>query len=124
MSSTTKILSEREKTHGNFSDVAAMGQQLKAVMSMSKNWLALNHAQREALEYVAMKIARILSGDRNYRDHWEDIAGYAILGADCSNTSLATVEKDLVESVREAIQTAAEEEGKETPVLSIFGKNK
>jgi hypothetical protein len=44
------------------------------------------------------------------------------LGADCSNTSLATVEKDLVESVREAIQTAAEEEGRDTPVLSIFGK--
>lgn len=124
MSNTKKILSEREKTHGNFSDVAAMGQQLKAVMSMSKNWLALNHAQREALEYIQMKVARVLSGDRNYRDHWEDIAGYAILGADCSNTSLATVEKDLVESVREAIQTAAEEEGKETPVLSIFGKNK
>ena len=124
MTNTKKILTEREKTHGDFSDVAAMGQQLKMAMSMSKNWLALNHAQREALEYVAMKIARFLSGDRNYRDHWEDIAGYAILGADCSNTSLATVEKDLVESVREAIQTAAEEEGKETPVLSIFGKNK
>jgi hypothetical protein len=122
MSNTKKILSEREKTHGNFSDVAAMGQQLKAVMSMSKNWLALNHAQREALEYIQMKAARILSGDRNYRDHWEDIAGYAILGADCSNTSLATVEKDLVEAVKDAVAVAAEEEGRETPVLSIFGK--
>jgi hypothetical protein len=124
MTETKKILSEREKTHGSFADNAAIGQQLKVVMSMSKNWLALNHAQREALEYVAMKIARILSGDRNFRDHWGDIAGYATLGGQYSNTSLATVEKDLVESVREAIQTAAEEEGKETPVLSIFGKNK
>jgi len=124
MSNTKKILSEREKTHGNFSDVAAVSQQLKVAMSMSKNWLVLNHAQREALEYIATKMGRILSGDRNYRDHWEDIAGYAILGADCSNTSLATVEKDLVESVREAVQMAAEQEGKEAPVLSIFGKNK
>jgi hypothetical protein len=31
------------------------------------------------LEMIAHKIARILSGDPNHRDHWEDIAGYAEL---------------------------------------------
>lgn len=122
MTNTKKILSEREKTHGSFSDVAAVSQQLKVTMSMAKNWLALNHAQREALEYIATKIGRILSGDRNYRDHWEDIAGYATLGADYSNTSLSTVEKDLVEIVKETIESAAKEEDRDVPVLSIFGK--
>lgn len=122
MATTKQILTEREKTHGSFSDVAAVSQQLKVTMSMAKNWLALNHAQREALEYIATKIGRILSGDRNYRDHWEDIAGYATLGADFSNTSLATVEKDLVEIVKETIESAAKEEDRDVPVLSIFGK--
>ena len=34
----------------------------------------------EALEMIAHKIARILSGDADYADNWVDIAGYAQLG--------------------------------------------
>jgi hypothetical protein len=35
--------------------------------------------QVEALEMIAHKIGRILSGDPNHQDHWDDIAGYAKL---------------------------------------------
>ncbi|WP_257617167.1 hypothetical protein [Campylobacter pinnipediorum] len=28
---------------------------------------------------IAHKIARILAGNPNYKDHWDDIAGYATL---------------------------------------------
>jgi hypothetical protein len=35
--------------------------------------------QREALDYIAGKLARILSGQPGYADHWDDIAGYAKL---------------------------------------------
>ena len=35
--------------------------------------------QREALGQITFKIARILSGDPNHPDHWDDIAGYALL---------------------------------------------
>ena len=38
--------------------------------------------QREALEMLALKIARILNGDPNYADSWHDVAGYATLVAD------------------------------------------
>lgn len=31
---------------------------------------------------IAHKIGRILNGDPNYRDSWDDIAGYAKLAAD------------------------------------------
>jgi len=41
----------------------------------------LNNDQREALEMIAHKIARILNGDPNYADNWIDIAGYATLVA-------------------------------------------
>lgn len=42
----------------------------------------LDPDQREALEMIAHKIARILNGDPNYADSWVDIAGYAKLIAD------------------------------------------
>lgn len=126
MSDVKNILSEREKTHGSFADVASMSQQLKAAMSMSKNWLVLNSAQREALEYIAMKMARILSGDRNYRDHWQDIGGYAKLGEEWSNTSLHTVQKELAEAgmptVGEVSFVGAEGKEEKAPVLAIFKK--
>jgi len=34
---------------------------------------------KEALEMIQHKIARILNGDPNYADSWQDIAGYAQL---------------------------------------------
>jgi hypothetical protein len=45
----------------------------------AEGWKRLSVGQREALEMIAHKIARILSGDPNHKDHWEDIAGYAEL---------------------------------------------
>ena len=42
----------------------------------------LDPDQREALEMIAHKIARIVNGDPNYADSWVDIAGYATLVAD------------------------------------------
>jgi len=115
MSDTQRILRERGKTHGNFADNAALSQQLKSAMSSSKNWSALNTAQREALELVAVKISRILGGDKNYCDHWTDVAGYAELGREFSNTSLATVQKNLAEAVLPTISdiTFVEEQGNE-----------
>ena len=37
--------------------------------------------QREALEMIQHKVARILNGDPTYTDNWIDIAGYATLVA-------------------------------------------
>jgi len=45
-----------------------------------------NHSdgQIEALEMICVKMARILAGDPDHADHWDDIAGYARLVArDC-----------------------------------------
>lgn len=38
--------------------------------------------QYEALDMIAHKIARIINGDPDYADSWDDIAGYAKLVAD------------------------------------------
>lgn len=73
------ILDEREKTHGDYYRVAMMAQELKDVMRRGKNWKTLDDTQREALEMIASKIGRILSGNPHEIDHWRDIAGYAAL---------------------------------------------
>jgi hypothetical protein len=71
------ILEEREKTHGAFSEHASFTQQIKAVMRPRRHKCTVT--QNEALEMIAHKIGRILAGDPNYKDHWDDIAGYATL---------------------------------------------
>jgi len=37
-------------------------------------------AQGEAIHMICVKLARIVCGDPNHADHWDDIAGYARLG--------------------------------------------
>lgn len=86
----------KQKTHGNYKDTAETSQNLKSVMAAGKNWDALRPTQREALEMIAVKIARVLSGDANFRDHWDDIEGYAELGGEYAPTSLPQVKLDLV----------------------------
>lgn len=72
------LLVEREKTHGSFSNVAQLAQNIKMTMRNSNR--RINTAQEEALDLIATKIARIICGNPNEKDHWKDISGYALLG--------------------------------------------
>lgn len=72
-------LEQRQHTHGSFSDHAETAQALKAVMKQGKNWDSLSSVQKEALEMIQHKIARILAGNPYEPDHWHDISGYATL---------------------------------------------
>jgi Domain of unknown function (DUF6378) len=74
------MLEVRSKTHGPFASTAAIAQSLKAILREGPNWHRLRPVQREALEMIATKVARILSGDASFADHLADIAGYAKLG--------------------------------------------
>lgn len=75
----TDILNEREKTHGAYASTAAMAQMLKDCFKQSKNWREMDDTERESLDLIATKIARILSGNPHEIDHWVDVAGYANL---------------------------------------------
>ena len=46
---------------------------------LGRNWAKLDPDQREALEMIAHKMARILNGDQDHLDSWHDIQGYARL---------------------------------------------
>lgn len=78
--STQDILNERQKTHGNFSDHADITQYLKSVLEKNPDLTKkLSVTQRESIEMIFHKIGRILAGNPNYKDHWDDIQGYAKL---------------------------------------------
>lgn len=72
------IISERETTHGSF-DLNAKNWQ--AMCEMAAQTRFENDRQRLAINMIFLKIARALQNP-NVRDHWDDIAGYARLGAD------------------------------------------
>lgn len=73
-----ELLAQRHKTHGDFGANAAASQDFKRTMHRW-NWEHLSDLQREALDMIALKISRIITGNANEHDHWRDIAGYATL---------------------------------------------
>ena len=75
------LLSTRGKTHGNYSVQASITQQHRAVLRNAPGWEELSDVQKDAIEMISVKLSRILSGNPDHRDHWEDIAGYATLAA-------------------------------------------
>jgi membrane-bound lytic murein transglycosylase B len=75
------MLAGREARYGTFEGHAKISQALKAAMHQAPRWASLADDQKEALEMVQHKVARILNGDPNYADNWIDIAGYATLVA-------------------------------------------
>lgn len=84
---TTALLNERGTTHGRFADNARYAQQLRAIWRTSMYWGQMPLEHREALDHIAGKLSRILSGQSTFEDHWRDIAGYATLAADTRPTS-------------------------------------
>lgn len=76
------ILSERGTRYGSFYNHAMLSQSFKSVLYSSSTWWRMSVDQREALEMVVHKIARICNGDPTYRDSWVDIIGYVQLVID------------------------------------------
>lgn len=73
------LLKERDSRYGSFEGHAHIAQQLKQIMHNSPNWRHLTHAQREGLDMIQHKIARMLNGDPSYLDNVIDIVGYSML---------------------------------------------
>lgn len=88
--SVEATLAQRGSRYGDFTDHAELCQKLKdAMMTMSVPdnggmlaWNKLSDVQKQALEVIMDKVARILTGDPNYDDNWHDIQGYAKLVED------------------------------------------
>ena len=75
-------LAERGTRYGAFINNATIAQGLKQIMRQAPMWDALAPDQKEALEMIQSKIARLLNKDPNYLENYRDVAGYAQLVLD------------------------------------------
>lgn len=79
------LLVARQTTHGNFADNARISQYLKRYFRLWNGvgtGPAFNDIHAEALDMICLKLSRIISGQADFHDHWDDIAGYAKLAAE------------------------------------------
>lgn len=76
------ILANRQGKHGEFNENGTATWQIMRILMAQRSWPNLSDPQRHALYMGAHKMARIVAGDVNEADHWDDIAGYATLVAD------------------------------------------
>lgn len=73
------LLETREHTHGSFEANAIISQSLKSAYRSVPGWARLTEVEREAMDMIAVKFSRILSGKSMEKQHWEDVVGYAKL---------------------------------------------
>lgn len=77
--SIDQTLQERGSRYGSFNDLAQLSQALKETMRAAEGWNRLTASQKEALEMIQHKIARMLNGDPTYEDNAVDVVGYSTL---------------------------------------------
>lgn len=84
-----QITKERGSKYGLFVHNAVVAQAVKAAIRNIPNpdnepdpWGALPLDVREALDLIALKMSRIVTGEPEYLDNWDDIGGYAKIVAD------------------------------------------
>lgn len=77
MTDVNQILKERGPKHGDAKTQFECAQELKAVVE--KYAVNLSPMAKETLDMICVKQSRIVVGDEDWQDHWDDIAGYATL---------------------------------------------
>lgn len=74
-----EVLMARHDTHGDFICSSNTVDSLIESLEHTPNWETMASDQRRALRMICEKMARITHGTPDLHDHWEDIAGYAML---------------------------------------------
>ena len=79
---TEQLLKERSSVHGKASNQFSIAQHIKKLFKAQLNIDKFHGYEdyemaHETLDMIAVKLSRILVGDPNHKDHWDDIAGYA-----------------------------------------------
>ena len=76
---TERLLEDRGTTHGSFENNARVSQYIKRAFRNESGWHSLTDVEREAMDMIALKFSRVLSGKSLEKQHWEDVVGYAQL---------------------------------------------
>ena len=80
----SSILKDRLSDYGSFASTARLSQNLKRTLleHATDHETLLSDVQQEALDMIVTKMARIVNGDPDKVDNWDDISGYAKLVSD------------------------------------------
>lgn len=98
MTAINETLRARQQTHGSFELNAEISQRMKQYWKTCPGYGAMTAVQAEALDMIALKISRILSGQSHHDDHWRDISGYATLAVMEIEGAAIHVQPDTTES--------------------------
>ena len=71
MEDTDETLTSRQKTHGLWRQTAGCCHAIKEAMNIWRT-ANLSATQKETLDQLAVKMARICCGDPNEPDHWDE----------------------------------------------------
>lgn len=88
MDKIEEIVKARGSVYGPFLGNAIVAQAIKEAMRKYSDpdgnnpWEDLPDDVKEGLELIALKMSRIVTGDPEYLDNWDDIGGYARIVAD------------------------------------------
>ena len=74
-----QILENREVTHGDFEIKAMWIQEIMEHLIGLNAYQNMEADKKESIHMILVKLSRILYGDPDHKDHWDDIAGYAEL---------------------------------------------
>ena len=84
-----EITAKRNSVYGPFLHNAIVAQAIKRALRGIPDpdneglcWEHLPQDVHEALDLIALKMSRIVTGDHAYLDNWDDIGGYAKIVAD------------------------------------------
>jgi hypothetical protein len=77
-----KLIKERTGHHGTYSSNARLTLGIIKALKSGYGYDRLTPEQEYGLIMIANKMCRIVSGNPSFKDHWEDIIGYAKLAGD------------------------------------------
>lgn len=79
--SVDETIKQRDSVHGDYQSSAKLLMDIVTKLQEAADECdtKLSPDQRLSLTMILLKVARIVSGDPNFADHWHDIAGYARL---------------------------------------------
>jgi hypothetical protein len=75
-----ELVQERKNTHGNYELQSTIYYMLKTAVNYASKERSANpfkYTQQQSIDMICLKLSRILAGDAAFKDHWDDIAGYA-----------------------------------------------
>jgi hypothetical protein len=76
------LTSVRKEQHGDWMAQSLTANNLKQAAHEGSGWGNMSASQQEAVDMILTKVSRIVTGNPYHQDHWDDIGGYALLGAE------------------------------------------